>query len=102
MITFSQGDILKIDGYKYCFLIISKNAFIKSTGVFHVCPILKNVPDGPLHIKITGKKQESGAVICEQIKLIDPSSRSCHIIDTIHYDSIMNISDAIQGIFEYD
>jgi mRNA interferase MazF len=102
MITFSQGDILKIDGYKYRFLIVSKNAFIKSTGVFHVCPIIRDLTDGPLHIKIKGKKNESGTALCEQIKMIDPSSRSCSIIDTIPYDSIMNISDAIQGIFEYD
>jgi mRNA interferase MazF len=41
-------------------------------------------------------------VVCEQIKLIDPGSRSCKRIDRLSYGQLMNISDALQGIFEYD
>ncbi|MBE6004892.1 MAG: growth inhibitor PemK [Lachnospiraceae bacterium] len=103
MTTFHQGDIIKISGFgKKLFIIISKNAFIKATGVFHVSPVAEGTPDGPLHISIIGNNGYSGVVICEQIKLIDPSSRSCVHTDTISYNQIMNISDAIQGIFEYD
>ncbi len=103
MISFSQGDIISISGYgKKAFLIVSKNAFIKATGVFHICPILNDYSPGPLHIEITGNKGITGTTICEQIKLIDPAARGCSIIDSIPYADIMNISDAIQGIFEYD
>ncbi len=102
MTDFSQGDILKINGYKYKFVITSNNAFIRATGVFHVCPLLENVEEGPLHIIVVGKKNTFGAVICEQLKLIDPTARACNRIDSLHYDDILNISDAIQGIFEYD
>lgn len=103
MIDFYQGDIIKINGFKNAqFLIVSKNAFIRATNVFHVCPIIKNCMDGPLHIRIQGFKETNGVVICEQVKLIDPNERSCIRQDRISYDSIMNISDAIQGIFEYD
>ncbi len=102
MTGFSQGDIISISGYgKKAFLIVSKNAFIKSTGVFHICPIM-NIPNGPLHIDISGNKGIAGTVVCEQIKLIDPSARGCSKIDDIPYADIMNISDAIQGMFEYD
>jgi mRNA-degrading endonuclease toxin of MazEF toxin-antitoxin module len=102
MTDFSQGDILRIKGYKYNFVITSNNAFIKATGVFHVCPLLENVEEGPLHIIVAGKKDTSGAVICEQIKLIDPAARACNRIDSLYYADILNVSDAIQGVFEYD
>ena len=83
-------------------LVVSKNEFIKKTGVFHVCPLLENYAEGPLHIKVRGVKDTSGTAICEQLKLIDPSARSCKRIDRVPYHMIMNVSDAIQGIFEYD
>ena len=102
MIDFSQGDIIKISGYKNRFLIVSKNAFIKATNVFHVCPILQGVSEGPLHICVAGKMKETGIVVCEQIKLIDPLARNCRKVDSVPYGMIMDISDALQGIFEYD
>ena len=98
MSRFRQGDIIKIEGYNNLFYIISKNSFIKATGVFHVCPVLSNIKEGPLHIKVG----DAGIVICEQIKLIDPSARTCNKVSDTEYADIMNISDAIQGIFEYD
>ena len=103
MSAFYQGDIIKISGFgQKLFVIVSKNAFIKATSVFHICPMLENVPEGPLHIAVSGKNTISGVVICEQIKMIDPAARSCRRIDSLHYGDIMNISDAIQGMFDYD
>ena len=102
MNDFHQGDIIKINGYKNYFLIISNNAFIKATSVFHVSPIISNIQSGPLHIVINGTQKTTGTVVCEQIKLIDPDARSCVKTDNIPYNEIMNISDALQGIFEYD
>ena len=99
---FCQGDIIKIAGFKYRFLIISKNAFVSKLGMFHVCPVLTDLKDGPLHIRIKGADGKEGVAVCEQIKLIDPNVRNCSKVDRITYDQIMNISDAIQGIFEYD
>ncbi len=103
MNEFYQGDIIKITGFKnQLFVIVSKNAFIKATGIFHVCPMLANVQAGPIHIPACGKKGESGTVICEQIKAIDPKARGCNRVDFLAYEDIMNVSDAVQGIFEYD
>ena len=42
MMNFSQGDIIKISNLKDAMLVVSKNEFIKKTGVFHVCPLLEN------------------------------------------------------------
>lgn len=34
---FYQGEIIKITGFKkQLFVIVSKNSFIKATGIFHV------------------------------------------------------------------
>lgn len=40
--------------------------------------------------------------MCEQIKQIDPSVRGCSRGDRTPYRMIMEVSDVIQGIFEYD
>ena len=97
-----QGDIIKIKGLKSYFIIVSKNEFIKFTGCFHVCPIVNDCDPGPLHIAVKGQGGTIGTVICEQVKIIDPSVRACSKKDRVSYDFIMDIADAIQGIFEYD
>ena len=40
--------------------------------------------------------------MAEQIKLIDPAASGCRRVDRLTYASVMDISDALQGIFEYD
>ncbi|MCR5481806.1 MAG: type II toxin-antitoxin system PemK/MazF family toxin [Clostridia bacterium] len=103
MTGFSQGDIIKISGFKRrLFVIVSKNAFIRATGIFHVCPFIPGIPEGPIHITAAGRNGAQGTVICEQMKAIDPNARSCSKTDILEYSDIMNISDVIQGIFEYD
>jgi len=99
---FSQGDLIQISGFKNLFLIVSKNAFIRAVHMFHICPVLKNIEEGPLHIQIAGINGSSGTAVCEQIKLIDPVQRGCIRKDRLSYAAMVNISDAIQGIFEYD
>ena len=103
MTEFNQGDIIKINGFKkQLFVIVSKNAFIRATGIFHVCPMISGIPAGPIHLEVKGKNGEAGTVICEQIKAIDPKVRGCNRVDLLSYENIMNVSDAVQGIFEYD
>ncbi len=103
MMDYSQGDIIKISGFTgRQFVIVSKNAFLRATGVFHVCPLVKGVSSGPLHIAVEGTEGTYGTVICEQIKLIDPKARGCARTDRLSYGQMMNVSDAVQGMFEYD
>ena len=91
-----QGDVVRVGGFgKTLFVVTSKNAFIKATGYLHVCPMLADA-------EVKGKKNTFGTVICEQVKLIDPVARGINRIDRLSYDDVMNISDVIQGIFEYD
>lgn len=102
MIDFSQGDLIKIEGTKHPFLIVSSNLFIRYTGTFHICPVVSDAKQGPLHIRFTSSKGTHGIAICEQLLLVNPSNKLCNVCGHVSYDQIMNVSDAIQGIFEYD
>ena len=64
--------------------------------------LISGIQAGPLHIQVIGKRGEGGTVICEQIKAIEPRARGCNRVDSLTYEDILNVSDAVQGIFEYD
>ncbi len=102
MMNYAQGDLIRIREFENLFLIVSKNAFIQAVHMFHVCPVIPGLSEGPLHIGVRGIQETQGIVICEQIKLIDPNARPCSRVDRVPYRDLTNISDALQGIFEYD
>ena len=52
------------------------------------------------HIHIETEDVE-GYVQCEKMALLDLNIRGYSKIDRIHYPDIINITDAIQGIFDY-
>ena len=62
--------------------------------------IIKNSTPGPLHIWMATEKNE-GYVQCEKMALLDMSLRSYKKVDRLPLSEMINISDAIQGIFEY-
>ena len=98
----NQGDLIKVSGFKNLFVAVSSNEFIKATKMAHLCPTIEGIPAGPLHIPFIAAKGTIGTVICEQIKLIDISERAFTKRDRMHYPDIMNVADAVQGMFEYD
>ena len=102
MKDFNQGDIIKVNGFKSPFVIVSSNDFIKATKMCHVCPFVEGISAGPIHVQAIASKGLIGTAVCEQLKLIDLAERTCTKMDRLHYPDIMNISDVIQGIFEYD
>ncbi|MBQ0040698.1 MAG: type II toxin-antitoxin system PemK/MazF family toxin [Clostridiales bacterium] len=94
-----QGGVLKVDKLNFPVLVVSKN-FFNQEGLVIVCPILKESIESPLHIKISSKKME-GYVHCEDLRLLDLKARRFSVIDSIDMLSIINITDAVQGIFDY-
>ena len=99
MLKFEQGDILQVEKIAGPVLVVSKNYFNKTEQAI-VCPICKEAPRDPLHIDIK-TDEVVGKVMCEQMKLIDLNYRGYKIISLIGYSDIINITDAIQGIFDY-
>ena len=99
MASFEQGDLLKVSGISFPVIVVSNDLF-NSTGKAVVCPIVNNVAAGPLHIELTDAPVE-GYVLCEQVRYLDLSSRRFSKLSNTRYFDIMNISDAVMGIFDY-
>lgn len=94
-----QGDVVKIERIKHPVLVVSKD-FFNNSGEIIGCPIIYESMSGPLHIWISTEKTE-GYVNCEKLSLLDLNYRGYKKLDRIPIQDLMNISDAIQGIFEY-
>ena len=94
-----QGDILRIESIKHPVLIVSKDYF-NTSGEFIGCPIIERSVLGPLHFYVSTDEIE-GFVNCEKLALLDMTYRGFKKIGRLSTFDLMNISDAIQGIFEY-
>ena len=94
-----QGEVLKVDKLHFPVLVVSKT-FFNQEGLVIVCPILKKSNISPLHIDIS-LDQIEGYVHCEDLRLLDLKVRRFSVIDSIDLSSIINITDAVQGIFDY-
>ena len=94
-----QGDILRIEKIKHPVLVVSKD-FFNTSGEIIGCPIIADSVPGPLHIWMSTEQAE-GYIQCEKLALLDLSVRGYKKVDRLPISEMINISDAIQGIFEY-
>lgn len=94
-----QGDIVKIENIRHPVLVVSKD-FFNTSGEIIGCPIIKSSMSGPLHIWICTAETE-GYVQCEKLALLDLSIRGYKKVDRLSISEKIDISDAIQSIFEY-
>lgn len=94
-----QGDIIFVEKIKEPLLVVSKN-FFNTTEAVMVCPIVQNADSGPLHIPIMSETVK-GVVLCEQMRFLDLRVRELKKMDRILFDAIINITDAVQSIFDY-
>lgn len=94
-----QGDILKIEKIRHPVLVASKD-FFNASGEIIGCPIIHASEPGPLHIWMSTENTK-GYIHCEKLALLDLSVRGYKRIDRLPISEMINVSDAIQGIFEY-
>lgn len=99
MAMIEQGDLLKVSGIAYPVIVVSNNFFNRSGKVI-VCPIVPEAEKDPLHIELKDSVVK-GYVLCEQVKYLDLSIRHYSRLTATHCYDIMDISDAVMGIFEY-
>ena len=99
MLSIEQGDLLKVEGVAHPVIVVSNNYFNRS-GKAIACPILRKAASGPLHIPIHNSTVE-GMVLCEQVRYLDLAARRFTKLSQAHFFEIMDISDAVMGIFEY-
>ena len=94
-----QGDILKVQRQPYP-VIVASNNFFNETGKAVVCPVKKDVRPGPLHLPVNHELVD-GFVLCEQVHYLDLKQRTFSKIGSIPYYDVMDLSDAVMGIFDY-
>ena len=94
-----QGDLLKVEGLKYPVIVVSNN-FFNESGKAIVCPILRDAREGPLHIRLKDCPVE-GFILCEQVRFVDLAARRFSKLTATHYFDIMDISDAVMSMFDY-
>ena len=94
-----QGDILRIEKIKHPVLVVSKD-FFNTSGEIIGCPIIFDSVPGPLHIWVSTEQTE-GYIQCEKLALLDLTARGYKKVDRLPMSEMINVSDAIQGIFEY-
>lgn len=99
MLPIRQGDILKAENLKGYVLVVSNNTFNQYENAI-VCPISHDQRETALHIPIE-TQDVKGTVWCEQLKLLDLRVRGFSKISELSYDDIINITDAIQCVFDY-
>ena len=99
MVPIEQGDMLKVDGVSYPVIVVS-NGFFNASGKVIVCPIVPSAVEGPLHIRLKDSTVR-GVVLCEQVRYLDLKTRHFSRLSATHYFDIMDISDAVMGIFDY-
>lgn len=96
----AQGEILSVERINTPILVVSKTYFNRTEQII-ACPVLKNASEDPLHIPIIAKNLQGGIVLCEQMKLLDLRVRGYKKLTELKIEDIMNITDAIQSIFDY-
>lgn len=95
----AQGDILSVERINTPILVVSKTFFNRTEQVI-ACPVLRSASEDPLHIPIIAMDMQ-GIVLCEQMKLLDLRIRGYKKLTELKMEDVMNITDAIQGIFDY-
>ena len=99
MVAIEQGDMLRVGGISYPVIVVSNN-FFNQSGKVIACPIVPSTIDGPLHIRLKDSTV-TGVVLCEQVKYLDLKARRFSKLTATHYFDIMDISDAVMGMFDY-
>ncbi len=95
----AQGDILSVEGINAPILVVSKTYFNRTEQIV-ACPVLEKASEDPLHIPVLAMNMQ-GSVLCEQMKLLDLRVRGYKKLTELKLEDIMNITDAIQSIFDY-
>lgn len=100
MSNLNQGDILNVPSLHTPVIVVSREYFNR-TGLAFVCPLVTQTSPHALHIEIHGKKSTHGFALCEAAKAIDFTRRHYSKTDEADYADMMNLSDAMQAIFDY-
>jgi mRNA interferase MazF len=100
----SQGDIVKLNfnpqigheqaGYRPA-LVVSNDFFNSKTNLAIVCPITNTTNSFPLHVRLDGRTETTGVIMCEQIKSVDIEQRNCRFVEKLPEDILDRVIDIL-------
>lgn len=99
MASLDQGTIIKIGGVKHPVLVVSKD-YYNSIGQIIGCPIIQSTISTAIYKEIIAGDIH-GTVLCDQLKNFDLNARGYTPCGKISLDDRLEISDIIQGLFDY-
>lgn len=94
-----QGDILWLEKEKQYVLVLSRD-FFNQSGMSVVCPLRDRADPDALHIRIHSDIY-TGTALIEHLRSLDLQAVNYRKISGISYEQIRDISDAVQGIFDF-
>lgn len=84
-------------------LVISNNTFNSFTKTAAmVCPITNTDKSIPIQIKLDNRTKTSGAVMCDQSKILDLKKRNAAFIERAADDIIFDVIDTVSGFLEIE
>ena len=94
-----QGDILWLEKEKQYVLVLSRD-FFNQSGMSVVCPLRDRADPDALHIRIHSDIY-TGTALIEHLRSLDLQAGHYRKISVLSYEQVQDISDAVQGIFDY-
>ena len=94
-----QGDMIILEKGGAHALILSRKYFNRS-GLAVVCPVRTTAPEDALHIPVR-LNDYKGVALLEQLRSLDLGTRHYKTVGTVDLRTVQNVSDAVQGIFDY-
>ena len=82
------------------YVLVLGREFFNQSGMSVVCPLRENAEPDALYIGISSDEY-NGTALLEHLRSLDLQARHYMKISVIPYEQIQDISDAVQGIFDY-
>lgn len=109
VMVFEQGDIVYLDfdpqaGHEQRgrrpALVVSNNTFNRFSSLTMACPITHTDRNHPLHIRLDERTRTDGVIMCDQVRMLDLTSRQASFQEKAPADILAEAVDIIAGIIE--
>ena len=105
----NQGDIIIVDfdpqmGFEQRgrrpALVVSNEKFNKHCKLSIVCPITNTDKAHAFHIRLDGRTQTTGVILCDQVRTMDTNARNPVFIESVPDEIIEEAIDLISSFIE--
>jgi mRNA interferase MazF len=107
-----QGDIVRIDfnpqagheqaGKRPAVVVNNKSSMKHMSTRAMVCPITNTDKNFPAHVRLDGRTQTTGVILCDQAKILDMKARKAEYIEALPKDILEDVVDIVVGMVEIE